>query len=160
MQARLQSEFYKFLSDTKERNIQNFSQNLQFVNKTVPDIWDTKTEISENPWQVDSIQAFYYLKCPECEFSSKEENLFQNHALQKHPKSSVLFGKEKLENDKLFKCSYCDANLSCNSKLKRHINDVHGKNVMPIVDGELTIYQCPLCEFKSEDKLEEVVCYV
>ena len=47
-----------------------------------------------NPWQVDSIQAFSFLKCPECIFDTKEEELFQDHAIENHPLSFVLFGKE------------------------------------------------------------------
>ena len=54
-----------------------------------------------NPWQVDSMEAFACLKCPECYFTSKQENLFQDHAVQCHPLSHVLFGMIKLE---------CDAN--------------------------------------------------
>jgi hypothetical protein len=51
----------------------------------------------DNPWQVDSIQAFLCLKCPECVFDTKEENNFKNHALDNHPSSFALFGKN--END-------------------------------------------------------------
>ena len=47
-----------------------------------------------NPWHVESILAFYYLKCPECEFNSKEENNFVHHAKENHPLSNVLFGEE------------------------------------------------------------------
>ena len=47
-----------------------------------------------NPWHVESILAFYYLKCPECEFNSKEENNFVHHAKEYHPLSNVLFGEE------------------------------------------------------------------
>ena len=35
-----------------------------------------------NPWQVDNIQEFYILKCPECDFMHKEESDFQNHAVE------------------------------------------------------------------------------
>ena len=44
-----------------------------------------------NPWQVESIQAFYFLKCPECAFDTQDENCFQDHALEKHPLSCALF---------------------------------------------------------------------
>ena len=44
-----------------------------------------------NPWQVESIQAFYFLKCPECAFDTKEENYFHEHALENHPLSLVIF---------------------------------------------------------------------
>ena len=47
-----------------------------------------------NPWQVESILAFYCLKCPECEFNSKEENNFIRHAEEYHPLSYVLFDQE------------------------------------------------------------------
>ena len=44
-----------------------------------------------NPWKVENIQEFAFLNCPECIFKSKEEHIFQQHALQNHPKSSVFF---------------------------------------------------------------------
>ena len=47
--------------------------------------------MAENPWQVESIKAFYYLKCPECQYHTKEENLFENHAVENHPLSNVFF---------------------------------------------------------------------
>ena len=46
-----------------------------------------------NPWQVESIQEFSFLKCPECTFDSKEEETFQDHAIENHPLSFILFGK-------------------------------------------------------------------
>ena len=49
-------------------------------------------KMSINPWQVDNIQEFYFLKCPECDFVHKEESDFQNHAVENHPLSVVLFG--------------------------------------------------------------------
>ena len=53
----------------------------------------------ENPWQVDSIQAFSYFKCPECIFDSQEEGIFQEHAIENHPLSLVLFGKTALKEE-------------------------------------------------------------
>ena len=47
------------------------------------------------PWKVDSIQAFSCLKCPECPFNTKGEDLFQDHALKNHPLSHLLFDKSK-----------------------------------------------------------------
>ena len=49
-----------------------------------------------NPWKVESIQAFYYLKCPECEFDTKEENSFEDHAIKNHPMSHELFRKKSV----------------------------------------------------------------
>ena len=56
-------------------------------------------QMEENPWQVDSVQAFSFLKCPECIFDTKEEDFFQVHAIEKHPLSFVLFGKTFIENN-------------------------------------------------------------
>ena len=50
-------------------------------------------------WAVESIQAFYYLKCPECDFDTREENSFENHATENHPLSLVLFGKQSAKKD-------------------------------------------------------------
>ena len=38
-----------------------------------------------NPWDVDSLQAFLTLKCPECDFCTDTETLFQAHAVANHP---------------------------------------------------------------------------
>ena len=48
---------------------------------------------ADNPWQVESIEAFYFLKCPECMFFTKEDKGFYHHAVKNHPLSFVLFGK-------------------------------------------------------------------
>ena len=55
--------------------------------------------MTENPWDVDSIQAFSFLKCPECIFDTKEEEIFQEHAVENHPLSFVLFGKADLKEE-------------------------------------------------------------
>ena len=49
--------------------------------------------MSINPWVVDNIQAFYFLKCPECNFMNKEESTFQDHAVENHPLSSAFYGE-------------------------------------------------------------------
>ena len=51
---------------------------------------------NHNPWRVESIKAFYYLKCPECKYDSKEESTFEDHAIENHPMSYELFGKNKV----------------------------------------------------------------
>ena len=51
-------------------------------------------QMTVNPWQVDSIQDFYFLKCPECLFDTQKEEFFQDHAIENHPLSFVLFGKK------------------------------------------------------------------
>ena len=52
-----------------------------------------------NPWEVDSVQAFLCLKCPECEFDAKQKDMFREHALENHPLSFVLFGKTCKDED-------------------------------------------------------------
>ena len=52
-----------------------------------------------NPWFVESIEAFTFLKCPECKFDTQEEYFFQVHATENHPLSFVFFGKTLNEND-------------------------------------------------------------
>ena len=49
--------------------------------------------MTQNPWQVDSVQAFVYINCPECSFKTKEEGFFQDHAVASHPMCFPLFGR-------------------------------------------------------------------
>ena len=56
-------------------------------------------EFENNPWNVESLQAFLYLKCPQCVFDTKEKDSFQNHAIENHPLSIVLFGKTLKEEN-------------------------------------------------------------
>ena len=57
-----------------------------------------------NPWLVESLQDFSFLKCPECTFDTQEEGTFEDHATENHPLSFVLFGKTVKEeiHDPLF----------------------------------------------------------
>ena len=50
--------------------------------------------MNTNPWLVDSIKAFSFLNCPECNFRTKEENLFGYHAAKNHPLSTAFFDKQ------------------------------------------------------------------
>ena len=61
--------------------------------------------MDHNPWLVESVQAFSYLKCSECGFDTKEENLFENHATENHPMSLVFFVKEFVKKET------CDLNI-------------------------------------------------
>ena len=62
-----------------------------------------KVDITEkNPWEVESIQEFSFLNCPECPFRTKAKEIFQNHAVENHPKSFILFdSKTRPKDEKL-----------------------------------------------------------
>ena len=47
--------------------------------------------MSDNPWLVEDLKAFWYLNCPECEFKTQKEEFFQGHAVENHPLCFVLF---------------------------------------------------------------------
>ena len=53
--------------------------------------------MDSNPWDVENIQEFSFLNCPECSFKTKEDNMFQNHAVTNHPLSSILFNSKSDE---------------------------------------------------------------
>ena len=68
---------------------------------------DTGIEFENNPWNVESLQAFLCLKCLECVFDTKEKDIFQNHAIENHPLSTVLFVKD-LKKEKNFDGKFND----------------------------------------------------
>ena len=82
--------------------------------------------MDQNPWAVESIQAFYFLKCPECDFNTKEENLFENHASENHPLSLVLFDKKSVKKDFYFlKCPECDFDTKEENSFENHATENH-----------------------------------
>ena len=94
--------------------------------------------MSLNPWQVDSIQEFYVLKCPECTFIHQEESSFQEHAVENHPLSADFFGKKTEEgsfkkptNEKKRKISTVDnkgCSIESKPRKKPKIDDCNQKN--------------------------------
>ena len=58
-----------------------------------------------NPWLVNSIQAFIFLKCPECIFDTQEEDIFQEHAIERHPLSIVFFANSKIYKEEQVDCT-------------------------------------------------------
>ena len=71
--------------------------------------------MEDNPWNVESLEAFTFLKCPECIFDTQKEDIFQYHAFENHPLSIAFFGKnvknEPVE-DMVEETEICDENLS------------------------------------------------
>ena len=64
-----------------------------------------------NPWHVESLEEFAYLKCPECSFDCKEDTVFKEHALENHPLSIVLFGVRSNCEDFKVKEEFSDTSL-------------------------------------------------
>ena len=90
----------EMMSETQ--GFKGFPMRDQETNVNKPDLKTMTTEetnemtsemTTTNPWQVDSVQAFVCLKCPECTFDAKTGEVFRDHALENHPLSFVLFGK-------------------------------------------------------------------
>ena len=75
----------------RERSV--VTQVEQPIVKTEQRNSDGETMMNSNPWQVDSIQAFNCLKCPECMFFSQEEIDFKDHAMKNHPLSNAFFNE-------------------------------------------------------------------
>ena len=100
---------------------------------------------TKNPWQVDSLEAFLTLKCPECEFLTDVETLFQAHAIENHPLSSALYNKTVFHPGKI-RQEYKDKFIS---KLTSSHNG--SKKVLIEVDetGKVKeFYQCTACDSK------------
>jgi len=93
----------------KKPNILNRSRNKDGLDELTESNTNVD-EMTENPWQVDSIQAFYCLKCPECEYNTLDENYFEDHAIENHPLSFVLFNKQ-FEQKRNFKEEYDVVNV-------------------------------------------------
>ena len=83
--------------------------------------------MESNPWQVNSIDAFNCLKCPECMFFSQEELDFKDHAVKNHPMSNVFFDKfdsNSFIDPAMIKEELCDTISKGNSDLNfSEIND-------------------------------------
>ena len=82
----------------RERNLMNVIFVVKYLmkNKTQKSYWISSQE-EETLKEFESIWVFYYLRCPECEFKTKEENDFENHAIKKHP-MYVIATKDFMEN--------------------------------------------------------------
>ena len=87
--------------DDQEEQQANHDPVINIKNEPISD----GIEFENNPWNVESLQAFLCLKCPQCVFDTKEKDSFQNHAIENHPLSTVLFAKkfkEEKDFDKKF----------------------------------------------------------
>ena len=103
-----------------------------------------------NPWLVESIQAFSCLKCPECEFHTKKDTVFENHATENHPLSFVLFSKKEIVKQELV-----DGNLAANIKEEPRIeiDDFDQVSRSSSHDQEHNFYEDPtrICEVSFDE---------
>ena len=115
-----------------------------------------------NPWQVDSLQDFLYMKCPECTFDTQEEESFEHHALENHPLSIVFFGEtflkeENFELDKRYLEDYKDPLITnVETQVKSEITPSENLALTPIFP-KLTNLKEDLIDDKSEFKLKKHV---
>ena len=117
--------------------------------------------MSKNPWQVDSVRDFCCIKCPECEYFTKEETLFENHATQNHPLSFVLFDKKSDINEDIFD-SIVIKEEPLLPMTNTFVNDYSAKN-LPNEESEKPFGSETFVDFKikkkeQSDKLHEEDC--
>jgi hypothetical protein len=80
---------------SKKDNLPDQQNQTELIENT--EASDFKSEVlqnvSDNPWQVELIDAFYYLKCPECSFDTMDQDFFEIHAADNHPLYFTFFGQ-------------------------------------------------------------------
>ena len=115
-----------------------------------------------NPWQVDSLQDFLCLKCPECTFDTQEEESFEHHALENHPLSFVFFGEtllkeENFESDERYSEEYKDP-LITNGETQDQSDITPSENLaLAPIFSKVTNLKEDLIDDKSEFKLKKHV---
>ena len=90
----------KLSKSEKSARIKNIEDQIAHLRRDFDDSNESENDcdndfdhsLMDNPWQVESMEEFACLKCPECIFTTKEESIFQDHAVENHPLSYVLYG--------------------------------------------------------------------
>ena len=109
-----------------------------------------------NPWQVDSIDAFICFKCPECQFYSQKDDFFQNHAIENHPLSIVLFEKSeeiisiKVEEDDNYQ-NITDLTKQPNSIKYSYPSKEEEMNKRNKNDNEISVCETKTKQFEKEE---------
>ena len=67
---------------------------------------------SNNPWYVEDATAFLKFCCPECDYQIPDLQLFSDHAVCNHEKSTVLFGTENTNKEMFIKEEYLEVEQS------------------------------------------------
>ena len=79
---------------------------------------------SNNPWCVDDATAFLKFCCPECDYQIPDLQMFSDHAVDNHMKSTALFGAEKVKEHVIIKQEHLEyeSNLDYND-VEMHTDD-------------------------------------
>ena len=80
-------------------------------------------EKATNPWAVPNIMAFNYFLCPECDFQAKTPPLFENHAIENHPRAKSLFEQVQASTIKSEQEALEDLLKSADAQLKQEEPD-------------------------------------
>ena len=109
-----------------------------------------------NPWQVESMEEFACLKCPECIFTTKEENVLQNHAVETHPLSHVFFGTPKTDSVANIVVHAYDPNDIVKDYTKENVNmlliDKQEKSHIALVHKGKKPFKCPICNARFSQR--------
>ena len=106
-----------------------------------------------NPWLVESIQAFSCLKCPECEFHTKKDTVFENHATENHPLSFVLFSKKKMVKQELDDGNLPNLAANIKEEPRTEIDEFDQVSRSSSQDQENNLYEDPtrICEVSFDE---------
>ena len=147
-----------------EPSIDNVTnEDLEVENTKITSITNTDPfgdTFTVNPWQVESIEAFAYLKCPECVFDCKEEVIFQNHALKNHPLSFVLFDVKSKFKDIKVKKELSEENWD-NGFIKEEISEYDDPQYTSVgIVGSMDFdsnmpYSCKICQISFQKKRDQ-----
>ena len=100
----------------------------------------------DNPWQVDSIEEFSYLKCPECNYDTKEKSIFKYHAIENHPLSRVLFETTELDN-----CATEETNMYNPSDIEKYIDEHYTESEFPPSNSQTSFDEGNGSDFDCQD---------
>ena len=97
----------------------------------------------KNPWKVESIEAFSFYCCPECDFKSKDRYYFKRHAMESHNKSKIFFVLSKSEDNTSNDSMEVETELE-----SQHENE---DSLEEFVASETTLNEELLSEFEEEE---------
>ena len=92
-----------------------------------------------NPWMVESLEAFQFYNCPECNHCEKQPEDFIQHARLHHANSqcSSLFKSPECDTNKV--CDECGEVFKYHHTLLKHMATKH---------GIVSVFECDKCDMK------------